>query len=130
MLSQKIDTALFLVSLLLAGCADDGDSQLPDAGSPAPACSATIKLLDYKLEPKLVTVQRGEIVLCAENDGQAPHDLAVRRDANTTLGRTKTLGPGESDRFTVMLEAGDYAIFCTQAGHESLGMKGTLTVSP
>lgn len=92
------------------------------------ACTLTIKLLDYKLDPKTVEADSGELTLCAQNDGQAPHDLGVRDGAGKTLGKTKTLGPGESDRFTVTLEAAEYAIYCTQAGHESLGMKGTLTV--
>jgi uncharacterized cupredoxin-like copper-binding protein len=111
-------------------CGDDSapsaDKQT-DAGA-EPACSATITLLDYKLDPKTVELAAGEITLCAENKGEAPHDLAVRDSSGKTLGRTKTLGPKESDRFTVELDSATYDLYCTQGGHESLGMKGTLTV--
>jgi plastocyanin len=108
---------------------DAGASQAGSKASAADAaCTMIIKLLDYKLDPKELDANSGEITLCAVNDGQAPHDLAVRDSARKTLGKTKTLGPGESDRFTVSLEAAAYDIYCTQGGHESLGMKGTLTV--
>jgi plastocyanin len=144
----KSHILLFSVALLLGVCGDDsspvdhstnpdaGDNAKKDSGSapdsamPADqhACTLTISLIDYKLDPKTVTAESGEITLCATNKGAAPHDLAVRDAAKKTLGKTKTLGPGESDHFTVTLEPATYDIYCTQAGHESLGMKGTLTV--
>jgi len=93
-----------------------------------PACTVTISLLDYKLMPDKPTAKAGTIVLCAKNDGRAPHDLGLRGADMQTLQKTRTLGQGESASITLTLSAGAFAIYCSQAGHESLGMKGTLTV--
>ncbi|MEY4512150.1 MAG: hypothetical protein RLZZ450_4272 [Pseudomonadota bacterium] len=92
------------------------------------ACTATISLQDYKLVPDKPTAKAGTIVLCAKNDGKAPHDLGLRGADMATLQKTPSLAPGESARITLTLAPGSFAIYCSQAGHESLGMKGTLTV--
>jgi len=38
------------------------------------------------------------------------------------------LSTGESETISAELEPGEYTIFCSLAGHESLGMRGSLTV--
>lgn len=119
----------WLLAAALLGCQDDSkDADPTDPDAAAPACDFTISLIDYKLVPADITAEAGSIVLCAKNDGKAPHDLAVRDDSDKVLGRTKVLGPSEQDQFSLTLSAGVFDIFCTQGGHESLGMKGTLTV--
>jgi plastocyanin len=124
---MKIRAVLLMAAMM--GCSDD-TSTADDTGSDASAstCDFTISLIDYKLVPADITAQAGTIVLCAKNDGKAPHDLAVRDDSDKVLGRTMVLGPDEQDQFSLELSAGAFDIFCTQGGHESLGMKGTLTV--
>jgi uncharacterized cupredoxin-like copper-binding protein len=105
----------------------DASTSVADAGV-NPACTATISLQDYKLVPDKPTAKAGTIVLCAKNDGKAPHDLGLRGADMATLQKTPSLAPGESARITLTLAPGSFAIYCSQAGHESLGMKGTLTV--
>jgi len=40
------------------------------------------------------------------------------------------MSAGDSSVFTVdSIDAGTYTIFCDQPGHESSGMKGTLTIT-
>jgi azurin len=80
------------------------------------------------VEPSALSAPAGEVSLCARNDGQAPHDLAVRDATGRVLGRTPVLKPGESAVLSLALSPTRYALFCTLAGHESLGMKGTLEV--
>lgn len=137
---MKITALQYLAIVMTCACGDDAmpadpmshaGSTTDQAGASAPddaPCTLTIQLLDYKLAPKDVEAASGEIVLCALNNGQAPHDIAVRDASRATLAKTKTLGPGEQDRFSIHLDAALYDLYCTQAGHESLGMKGTLTV--
>ena len=111
-----------------AGQAGAHDASSGDASAPDPTCSASISLQDFKLVPENPSVMAGNVVLCAHNDGKAPHDLGLRGADMQTLQKTATLGPGESGRITLTLAAGSFAIYCSQAGHESLGMKGTLAV--
>ena len=105
----------------------DASSKPGDAGA-NPTCTASVSLQDYKLVPEKPTAKAGTIVLCATNDGKAPHDLGVRGVDMQTLQKTATLQPGQSATLTLTLAAGSFAIYCSQAGHESLGMKGTLSV--
>lgn len=111
-----------LLMAALLGC-----SSSSNGGDEEEACDYTISLVDYKLVPAEIDAEAGTIVLCAKNDGKAPHDLAVRDDSDKVLGRTEVLDPGEQDQFSLELNAGTFNIFCSVAGHESLGMKGTLT---
>lgn len=116
-----VQASAVLVFVLAAGCGDDSPEPAPEE-----PCTVQVKLLDFSLSPSELAVPRGEVVLCAKNDGQAPHDLAVRDANGTDRGRTPVLGPGESARLELELAAGPYGIYCSQAGHESLGMRGTL----
>jgi plastocyanin len=106
-----------------------GSGASPAAAGSGAACSFTISLVDYQLVPAQVTVGRGLLEACAKNEGKAPHDLAIRDAAKLERGRTKLLAPGESAQFAVVLDSGQFDMFCTQAGHESLGMRGILTVN-
>lgn len=106
------------------------DASAADASvdaAPDPSCAATISLQDFKLVPADPVVTSGTLTLCARNDGRSQHDLALRGGDGTALGKTATLSPGELGRFDVTLSAGSFVIFCSLPGHESLGMKGTLT---
>src|SRR6185312_11535431 len=104
-----------------AGTPDASEANAKDSGS-GDRCTATIDLLDYKLEPKDIEADSGKITLCAVNKGETTHDLGVRDAAKETLAKTMKLGPGEQDRFTVELGAAKYDIYCSVNGHESLGM--------
>lgn len=153
--SLYVRTWVVSCGLLAAACADDasanalidsgaqpshdaafqdaGEARVQDASSQAgsgsdPTCTASISLQDFKLVPDNPTVSAGSVVLCAYNDGKAPHDLGLRGPDMQTLQKTATLAPGDTGRITLTLAAGSFAIYCSQAGHESLGMKGTLTV--
>ena len=67
--------------------------------------------------------------LAVTNAGPTIHDLTIRDDAGKILGETEDLTAGASETLTVDLPAGTYTIFCSLPGHESLGIKGTLTVT-
>jgi plastocyanin len=131
----------WFVMLLAAACGDAAHSDQPSDTSRAGAsgagaagsaseldCSATVQLLDYKLSPAKLELGSGSQVLCTENAGQAPHDLALRDANGQVLGRTPKLAPGERAQFSVDLQTGMYTMYCTQPGHESLGMSGPVSV--
>jgi Copper binding proteins, plastocyanin/azurin family. len=42
---------------------------------------------------------------------------------------TRDLRPGETETISGTLTPGSYVTFCSLPGHESLGIKGTLTVT-
>lgn len=130
--THKLLLSAVIAALTASACSGDDDAATtPDASKDsgsADSCTATIDLLDYKLEPKDIEADSGKITLCAVNKGATSHDLGVRDADKKTLAKTMTLSPGDEDRFTIELSAAKYDIYCSLAGHESLGMKGTLTV--
>ena len=128
---------LFATSLLLlavAACGGSGTSSAPatsatPGGSASPAAEVTVVIVkDFTLDPKDVSVQ-GAVSLAVTNEGPTVHNIAIRDDAGAVVGTTKDLKTGESETLTVEIPAGTYTLFCSLPGHESLGIKGTLTVS-
>jgi plastocyanin len=105
-------------------------AQASDAGNPAPAANAiAITERDFKFDTPEVTATGTQVSLAVTNAGPTVHDLTVRDAAGRILGETEDLKAGASETLTIQLPAGSYTIFCSLPGHESLGLKGTLTVT-
>ncbi len=134
--------ALGLACALVAGACGRPTAPTPAPASPLPAASATVvagpptapapggptvHLRDFTIVPSEIAVTAGEVTLAVANDGPTPHDLAIRDGAGTVVARTEDLAPGRSETLRVHLAAGTYTTFCALAGHETLGMRGTLT---
>src|SRR5690606_8902718 len=59
------------------------------------------------------------------NEGTVPHDFSIEG-----VAQTEEIPAGESTTLEVeALDAGEYQVVCTVAGHEPAGMSGTLTVT-
>jgi uncharacterized cupredoxin-like copper-binding protein len=139
---MKIKTLLASTILLLAVAAcsgTGGGSAAPRAatGSTTPTTSSVpstsasdtaVHVRDFSLDPKDVTVQ-GTVSLAVTNDGPTIHNVSIRDASGNVVGATKDLKPGQSETLTVGIPAGSYILFCSLPGHESLGIKGTLTVT-
>jgi len=95
--------------------------------APSPAGTA-ITVKDFTLDPKDVRVA-GSVSLAVTNAGPTIHNIAIRDAAGAVVGTTRDLRTGESETIAPTLKAGTYTLFCSLPGHESLGIKGTLTVS-
>ena len=62
------------------------------------------------------------------NRDDIAHDIAVRGKKLASPKKGKIVGTGKVSKVTVTLPAGTYTFYCTVFGHESSGMRGTLTV--
>ena len=101
----------------------------PSAAAPSAAAQTTaVVVKDFTLDPLDVAVA-GTVSLAVTNAGPTVHNVAIRDDAGKVFGTTADLKTGESETLTVEIPAGSYILFCSLPGHESLGIKGTLTVS-
>lgn len=132
-----------ILALAIAACGGTGTSTAPstaptDAATSAPSADASLEpgaasdgqvviVKDMTLDPIDVTSETA-VALAVTNDGPTLHNIAIRDDAGELLGTTRDLKEGESETLTVELEPGRYILFCSLPGHESLGIKGTLTV--
>lgn len=126
--------AIGLVILIVTACtpAPGAATSAPSVGDgPAPSADvvANIKVLDFKLEPSTVTVSGTTLALAVSNAGPTIHNVTVRDAAGNVLFGTRDLGEGEAETVTHAIAPGTYVLFCSLPGHESLGIKGTLTVT-
>lgn len=117
---------------LLVACGGSAGATGNPSGNPAvsaPASSAaTVKLVDFSLSPSSVSVPAGASIQVV-NAGQSTHNLWIRDASGKTLARTPELKPGATAMLSVPANAGSYTIYCQEPGHESLGMRGTLSVT-
>jgi uncharacterized cupredoxin-like copper-binding protein len=113
---------------MVAACGGGGSGG--SAGN-QPAGSTKVTMSDYKFAPPSLTVKPGKVTFLLVNTGSVSHDMVVMSaDGSKSLGRSELIQPGDSGVLTVdNLSAGTYKFICDQPGHETLGMKGTLTVS-
>ena len=142
--------------LIVAGCRQAGGSLapvVPNSASPAPtsvtpassapsaAASAgsastapsnatAVIVKDFKIEPADIKVQGKTVSLAVTNQGPTVHNVTIRDASGTVIVATKDLKTGESETISATLAPGSYVLFCSLPGHESLGTKGTLEVSP
>ncbi len=68
----------------------------------------------------------GQLTLKMQNKSSTPHDIAVKGNGTNMGG--KVVQNGGVSMVSVSLKPGTYEFYCTVAGHEQAGMKGTLTV--
>lgn len=88
-------------------------------------------LTEFKFDPSTITVPHGKVVFYLVNAGTVSHDMIISDSANTRVGGSELISAGDTFVLTIdNLSVGSYTIFCDQPGHESSGMKGTLTASP
>jgi plastocyanin len=132
-----IATPLLVLAVAACGGAGSGSpasnasgSTPSDAGASATSVVAatSIHVRDFALDPKDVTV-RGLVSLAVTNDGPTIHNVSIRDASGKVVGATKDLTPGQSETLTANIPAGTYVLFCSLPGHESLGVKGSLTVT-
>ncbi|MGH2417765.1 MAG: cupredoxin domain-containing protein [Candidatus Limnocylindria bacterium] len=116
--------------MLAAGCAAPAGSNGP-ATIPSATESATIaiNLMDFMIDPSDIEVAGPTATIEVTSEGPTPHNLTIRDASDEVVAGTADLSTGDTETITAELEPGEYTIFCALAGHESLGMSGTLTVT-
>jgi len=97
----------------------------PAANAPATGGNAVnAALKDFAIALDKSSVSAGSVTFTIKNDGPSPHNLAFPDLKKVS----ETIDAGATTKLTVDLKTGTYTYICDVAGHEQLGMKGTLTV--
>jgi uncharacterized cupredoxin-like copper-binding protein len=112
-----------VVAAVAVGCGGSG-------GASQPAGSLKVEMTEFKFAPSSLSVKPGRTTFFLVNSGTVAHDLVIDGPNGSRVAASELVQPGGSGTFTVHnLAAGSYRIVCDQPGHESSGMKGTLSVS-
>ncbi len=115
-----------MLLLAVSGCGSPATA----AGSGAAPKVVTIKGTDdFRFAPSTLTLKAGQPTqVTFENDGQILHDFTAQQG----LGKA-VLIPAEGQKSATAVvtyeRAGTYKFFCSQPGHDELGMHGTITVT-
>jgi plastocyanin len=117
---------LAFVALAATGCGSS-DDESATAGT-----DLTVKMTDYRFQPRDVTVAPGATIRVT-NEGEIAHNLKIERgpdakDKTQELAGTDSFLPGDGETLEVSLPRGRYAMVCTVPGHRELGMTGSLRV--
>jgi uncharacterized cupredoxin-like copper-binding protein len=96
------------------------------------AAAAPARLLVEAREFNL-TLSRGKIkhgvaIVQLANQGEDPHDLAIKRIGGKRRGTIAETRPGQLGEWEGRLRRGRYRLYCTLEGHRALGMRAVLRV--
>jgi plastocyanin len=134
-------------SLALAGCGDDSQDNTTDdnpalseaedtaeqAGDEASGSGEAIALAaapdgQLKYDKDSLEGKAGNISIKFTNDSTTPHNVTVEDSSDKELGASEDITQSEDTLDLADVKAGSYVYYCSIAGHEEAGMKGTLEV--
>ena len=115
-----------VVLLVVSACAP---AAAPAAGAALPPARVTVLGTDdFRMNPSTVTVQAGQpLEVTFQNGGEILHDFTAQQGLSKPV--TVLEEGGKSGTATITYnKPGTYKFFCSQPGHDQLGMHGTITV--
>ena len=131
-------TAFAALGLAVAGCGGGGGEEAapPPATPPAENGGGATTELDLAADPgggltfdkTELEAPAGTVIIHFTNDSATPHDASVKDSGVDVKGETFQ-GGGTKDTVLENIEPGTYTFYCSVAGHEQAGMKGTLTIT-
>jgi high-affinity iron transporter len=117
-------TAL-LAAVVLVGCGGTGEAGEPDASA---SVTVEVAASEYAFAPAALAAPAGPIAFHVTNTGSEEHEFEIF-EGDRVVDEVEGLVPGLDRTLVVDLPAGDYTFACKLAGHDVLGMTGTLTVT-
>jgi uncharacterized cupredoxin-like copper-binding protein len=83
---------------------------------------------DFRFNPSTITVKAGQpLDVTFQNGGEILHDFTVQQGLAKPVVITEDGGKSGTATVTYA-KPGTYKFFCSQPGHDQLGMHGTITV--
>ncbi|HET7029528.1 MAG TPA: iron uptake transporter permease EfeU [Candidatus Limnocylindrales bacterium] len=123
-------TVACLAVALIAGCSPAASGS-PAASAAAPSTAATtirVTASEYSFTPAALEASAGSVTFHVTNAGADTHEFEIFQ-GDQVVDEVEDIVPGISRDLTVTLAAGEYTFVCALNGHDSLGMKGTISVA-
>lgn len=114
--------ALSTIAFLGAACGGDDDpAAKPTAGGDA---DVVVVATDLAFDAKTYTAKEGSVSIEYLQHGKVPHTLLIEKTAGFKL----SVNGEKSDSADVLLETGEYTLYCDIPGHRQAGMEARLNV--
>ena len=124
-------TAEQLASTYQPAASGPAASGPPDAIAVMMGTCCALRFVPYSLTAEAGTVALFLTNPKGENIPPKSHDIQIGRELGQAMARSPVVKNGEAGLFTIeAMAAGKYVFWCAVDGHDTLGMVGTLTVSP
>jgi uncharacterized cupredoxin-like copper-binding protein len=94
---------------------------------PSPA-RLGVSTTEFHLTLSRASVKAGVVEIELQNTGQDPHDLRVRKVGGHHTFSIPVTRPGARRSVALNLKPGRYRLWCSLAGHRTLGMQALLRV--
>jgi uncharacterized cupredoxin-like copper-binding protein len=120
---------LFAAPIVLFVASACAPAAAPAAGAALPPVQITVTGTDdFRLNPSTITVKAGQpLEVTFQNGGEILHDFTVQEGLAKPVVITENAGTSGTATVTYA-KPGTYKFFCSQPGHDQLGMRGTITV--
>ena len=113
------------IALLSTGCGGTKTVRVPGS-------EVTLRLDEYRILPRSVSIRPGRIKVVATDTGILTHNLRIQSPGSSrnpvVYGTTEIAHPGQTVSVKVTLPPGHYKLICTLSNHGDLGQIGTLIV--
>ncbi len=117
----SITCSITSIALLGAACSGGDDKAGPVASGNA---DLVVVATDNAFDAKTYTATEGSVLIEYLEKGMVPHTLLIEDKADFKL----SVNGNKTDQGKVLLEAGEYTLYCDIPGHRLSGMEATLTV--
>lgn len=117
-----------IVAVLVAGCGSGGEEASPEGGAASADAGATLEVAatdQLAFEPVDLAAVGPEVTIELACGPSVGHNLTIEADDTEVVA----CEAGETATGSTSLDAGDYEVYCSIAGHREAGMEATLTVS-
>ena len=120
-----VATLAVAAALIFTACGSAATSD-----EPVPSATTTIEVTadEYAFTPSALEAPAGAIAFHVTNAGNEEHEFEIFK-GEQVVDEVEGLVPGLDRTLVVTLEPGDYTFACMLAGHDALGMTGTLSVT-
>ena len=116
-----------VVILLASACAPTAATSAAGAALPPEQITVT-GTDDFRFNPSTITVKAGQpLQVTFQNGGEILHDFTVQQGLARPVVILEEGGKSGTSTLTYD-KPGTYKFFCSQPGHDQLGMHGTVTV--
>lgn len=123
---RALGTAAMAALLVVAGCGDDGPTEVEGLDTVEGAPEVVVEGVDFAFEPSTLELRAGEPVNVRYEVTEGGHNLVVL-DAGFQL---PIIDEGEVTTGALTIdEPGTYDLVCTVPGHIDEGMVGTVQVT-